>query len=89
MWEIPIYLIFAPVLTIIISLLCRIRFKKYFMAPLIIFFILNIQTVVVPIFYNVGWEGIFGWAIFYTVISLIISLIMWSFRKKYSFPKSA
>lgn len=89
MWEIPIYLIFAPILTIIISLLCTIRFKKYFIAPLIVFFILNILTVVLPTVYNVGWEGIFGWAIFYTVISFIISIILWRFGKKYSFSKSA
>ncbi|MCT8137860.1 hypothetical protein H1D32_08895 [Anaerobacillus sp. CMMVII] len=71
MWEIPIYLILAPILTIIISLLCTIRFKKYFMPPLIIFFILNIPTVVVPLVYNVGWQGVSGGQFFIQLYRLL------------------
>lgn len=88
MWEIPMYLILAPILTTFISLLCTIKFKRYLMAPVIIFFMLNIPTVVIPFIYNVGWLSIFGWAVFYAIVSLIISFILWGFRKKRSFPRS-
>lgn len=75
MWEIPFYAIFVPILTIIISLFCAFKLRKFLIAPLIIFSSLNILTVTLPIFYNVDWKGLFGWAVFYSIVSGIISII--------------
>lgn len=76
MWEIPFYLIIAPSLTLLISLMSSIKFNLYFFGPLIVFIILNIPTILLPLFYQVGWVSLFGWAVFYTVIASIISLIV-------------
>lgn len=79
MWEIPIYLFIVPVLTIAVSLISAIKFEKYFIAPLFSFIVLNIPIIIMP---TIGWEAIFGWAAFYSAISLIISFIVWNFKKR-------
>ncbi|XKI14501.1 Putative membrane protein (plasmid) [Sporosarcina sp. ANT_H38] len=88
MWEIPLYLIVVSILTLVISLVSTIKLQKYFIAPIILFVVLNIPTVVIPMFYNVGWKAILGWAILYTLISLLISFIVWSIRKRKHLPKN-
>lgn len=82
MWELPVYLFVAPILTIIVSLISAIKLKKYFFAPILLFVVFNIPTIIMPIIYNIGWRAILGWAVFYTVISLLISFIVWSVRRK-------
>jgi len=82
MWEMPLYLILAPVITIIISLVSTIKFERYVMAPVILFIVLNIPTIVMPSLYNIVWQAIFGWAMVYTVISAIISMIVWYFKSE-------
>ena len=89
MWEIPLYLIIVPLLTIAFSLTCAIKFKKYFIAPAILFISFNIPTIIMPYISNVGWIAIFGWAVFYTIVSLIISLVIWSIRKVQYSPNVA
>lgn len=85
MWEIPVYGVLAPLITIVFSLVSTIKFKKYLLMPIILFILLNIPTVILPMIYNVGWEALFGWATFYAFISLIISLIIWLINRS---PKS-
>ncbi|WP_096154696.1 MULTISPECIES: hypothetical protein [Bacillus] len=89
MWEIPLYLIVLPLLTISFSLLCAIKYRRYFVAPSILFISFNIPTIIMPFITNVGWAGIFGWAVFYTVVSLLISLVIWSVRKTQYSPNVA
>ncbi|MBS4200866.1 DUF2651 family protein [Bacillus sp. FJAT-49732] len=76
MWEIPFYAILAPIITILLSLFCSMKLRNYYLAPLIIFAGLNVLTIVLPMVQNVGWQALFGWAAFYTVVSLMISLIV-------------
>ncbi|MCJ8007748.1 DUF2651 family protein [Lederbergia wuyishanensis] len=76
MWEIPFYAILMPIITIALSLIGAIKLKNYYLAPLTIFVGLNVLTIVLPLVQNVGWQALFGWAAFYTVVSLIISLIV-------------
>jgi hypothetical protein len=82
MWEIPFYLIVAPIITVAITLISTLKYQKYVIAPLLIFVILNIPTVILPFVNNVGWGALFGWACVYTGLSLIISLIVWLTRRK-------
>lgn len=82
MWEIPFYLIFAPLLTILVTLASSLKYKKYIFAPIILLLILNIPTVVLPINHNVGWEAPLGWALFYTIVSALISLLIWLRNRK-------
>lgn len=82
MWEITFYFIIAPLLTLIVTLCGSLKFKKYWLGPATTFILLNIPTVIVSIFYRGGWEGVFGWAVFYTTVSGLISLIVWLTRKK-------
>lgn len=82
MWEVPLYLIVAPLLTLVVTLISTIKYEKYFISPIVLFILLNIPTFIIPNMYNIGWIAIFGWAVFYTVISAIISLIVWFFKKK-------
>lgn len=89
MWELPIYLVVAPLLTLVISLVSTIKFKNYFIAPVSLLILFNIPTVILPMLYNIGWGAIFGWAFLYTVISMVISFIVWGVRRKDDFPKSA
>jgi len=88
MWEMPLYLILAPVITIIISLVSTIKFKRYVMAPVILFIVFNIPTIVMPSLYNIGWQAMFGWAMVYTVISAIMSFIVWYVKREKSSSKS-
>ena len=74
MWEIPFYLIFAPLLTILVTLISSVKYKKYILAPIVLLIILNIPTVILPIWHNVGWAAPLGWALFYTIISTLISV---------------
>lgn len=80
MWEIPFYIILAPILTVSISLVSTRKFNNYWFAPLFLFVVLNIPTVILPIMYHVGWEALLGWAFVYTVVSILISLVVWRER---------
>lgn len=82
MWEIPFYLIFAPLLTILVTLISSLKYKKYILGPIALLVILNIPTIILPLNYNVGWVAPLGWAFFYTIISALISLIVWLKRRK-------
>ena len=88
MWEMPLYLILAPVITIVISLVSTIKYKRYVMAPVILFIVLNIPTIVLPSLYNIGWQAMFGWAMVYTIISAIMSFIVWYVKREKSSSKS-
>src|SRR5699024_2968841 len=88
MWEFPLYLILAPVITIIISLVSSIKFKRYVMAPVILFIVLNIPTILMPLLYNIGWQAMFGWAMVYTIISATMSFIVWYVKRKKSSSRS-
>ncbi|MBS4196035.1 DUF2651 family protein [Lederbergia citri] len=76
MWEIPFYAILMPIITVVLSLFGAMKLKNYYLAPLIIFVGLNVLTIVLPMVQNVGWTALFGWATFYTVVSLLISIIV-------------
>lgn len=76
MWEIPLYLIIAPLFTITVTLITTLNFKKYWLGPVIVFVTLNIPTIVIPLIASVGWSAIFGWSLFYTVLSIIVSLLV-------------
>lgn len=82
MWEIPFYLVIVPLLTLFVTLVCSIKIKKYFLGPIIVFVLLNIPAIILPMIYNVGWLALFGWAVFYTAIASIISLIVWLVKRK-------
>ncbi|MBS4218715.1 DUF2651 family protein [Bacillus sp. FJAT-49711] len=82
MWEIPFYAILMPIITIAFSFIGAVKLKNYYLAPLMIFIGLNVLTIVLPMTQNVGWQALFGWAAFYTAVSLIISLIIWLARKR-------
>ncbi|MHA6260421.1 hypothetical protein ACXYMX_11075 [Sporosarcina sp. CAU 1771] len=84
MWEILFYLFVAPFLTLLITLTTTLKFKRIFLAPIIIFIALNIPTIVLPMIYNVGWAASFGWACLFTLISGILSLIIWRATRKSS-----
>jgi len=88
MWEMPLYLILAPVITIVISLVSTIKYKRYVMAPVILFIVLNIPTIVLPSLYNIGWQAMFGWAMVYTITSAMISFIVWYVKREKSSSKS-
>ncbi|EIT86045.1 hypothetical protein A374_06986 [Fictibacillus macauensis ZFHKF-1] len=75
MWELPLYLIFAPILTLGISLLFGLKHKNMYLAPLIIFIALNIPTLLVPLYQNVGRGAMFGYALFFSFISFFISFL--------------
>lgn len=81
MWEIPLYLIIAPLLMLIVTLIGSMKYKKYFLGPLITLIGLNIPTIVLPLYYNVGWSALLGWAMLYTVLSSVISFVVWMLRK--------
>lgn len=84
MWEIPIYLNLAPIITIAAALFFSVKMKRYFLGPLIIFVLFNIPTVLFPLYLNIGWGGLFGWSVFYTVIAGVISFYTWFVRRKNS-----
>lgn len=82
MWGIPVYLNLAPIITIAAALFFSVKLKRYFLGPLLIFIFFNLPTVIFPFYFNVGWGGLFGWAIFYTVIASVISYYTWYVRQK-------
>lgn len=82
MWEIPFYIIGAPLLTLITILFCSFKLKNYWLGPILVFVLLNIPTITLPFYYSVGWGALFGWAVFYTVIGSLIALIIWFMRTK-------
>ncbi|MCR2821189.1 DUF2651 family protein [Lederbergia panacisoli] len=82
MWEIPFYAILMPIIAIAFSIIGAVKLKNYYAAPLMIFVGLNVLTIVLPMVQNVGWQALFGWAVFYTVVSLLISLIVKITRAK-------
>lgn len=82
MWEIPVYLIFAPIITLGITFICAMKYKRYFLGVVIVFLLLNIPTVILPIIYHIGWEALFGWALVYTVVSAVVALITRTIHNK-------
>jgi len=82
MWEIPIYLIGAPLLTLIVTLYFTLKLERYVLGSFVVVFVLlNIPTVIIPIFYPIGWEAMLGWASVYTVVSAIIGWIGWVIKR--------
>lgn len=83
MWEIPFYLIFAPIFTIVITMMFA-RANIPLAAPPTVFAVLSFPVIIfIANDYNVGSGAIFGWAAIFSVISLItlISLNMIKLKK--------
>lgn len=81
MWELLFYSMVAPVMTIVLSLFLAIKFHDYYAAPMILFIIFNLPTIIFSMNYSIGWEALFGWSIFYTFLSLFISFFVWFIQK--------
>ncbi|WP_062046479.1 hypothetical protein [Bacillus sp. JCM 19034] len=81
MWELLIYLMVAPVMTIVLSLVFAIKYHDYYAAPMLVFILLNFPTIIFSMNYSIGWEILFGWSIFYTFLSLFISFFVWFIQK--------
>lgn len=82
MWEIPFYLNLVPIIVIATTLFFSVKLKKYYLGPLIIFVLLNLPTIILPFYLNVGRGGLFGWSVFYTIIAGVISFYTWYVRRK-------
>ncbi|WP_164462093.1 DUF2651 family protein [Bacillus sp. FJAT-42376] len=82
MWEIPFYAFIVPVAVLLLSMVCTLKYRNLFLAPVLTFIGLNLITIVLPFIQNAGWEALFGWSVFYTGVSLLISLIGWAFKNR-------
>ncbi|MFA9456933.1 DUF2651 family protein [Halalkalibacter sp. AB-rgal2] len=81
MWELLLYAMVAPMMTIILSLVFAWKYDDLFAAPMITFILFNLPTIFISMNYSIGWYIFFGWSIFYTFLSLFISLLVWLLRK--------
>lgn len=77
-----LYGIFAPVLTVMITIIVTPIYKQYYTAPLATFIGLNIVTIVLPMFTGFGWQALFGWSLFYALFSFIITVAIMKSRNK-------
>lgn len=73
--EIALYMIVAPILTATIIFIFGFNKMNTLIGSSILFFLLSLPAVALPIMgYNVGVEAIYGWALFFSAVSLVGAL---------------
>lgn len=77
--EFLLYTILTPALVIIVSTIFGLTRMNVAIGPSIVFFLLSLPAVISKFSGdNVGYEAIFGWALFFSIITLAFTLVLQS-----------
>jgi len=79
--EIPNFLLISIIGMLLLSLVFGLFMNKFIIAPLLTFLILAVCAFILPNFFDIKYPALLGYAIFLTVISLILSAIFWYVTK--------
>lgn len=77
------YSLWLMLIFILASLIATIKYKKYFIVPVIVLVVYSIISVYETTQNNAGLAGLVGWTITFTLVPSLISLIIWFIRKMF------
>lgn len=75
--QIPNFLLISIVGMLIITLIFGLFTNKFILAPVLTFILLGISAFILPNFYDLTYQPLLGYAVFLTVISLVLGVIFW------------
>lgn len=76
-YEIPNFLLISIVGMVVISILFGLLMGRFIFAPVLTFLALAISAFILPNFYAIKYQPLLGYAVFLSVIALILSIIFW------------
>ncbi|RAI80268.1 hypothetical protein BFS34_006685 [Macrococcoides caseolyticum subsp. hominis] len=76
-YEIPNFLLISIVGMVVISILFGLLMGRFIFAPVLTFLALAIAAFILPNFYVIKYQPLLGYAVFLSVIALILSIIFW------------
>lgn len=76
-YEIPNFLLISIVGMVVISILFGLLMGRFIFAPVLTFLALAIAAFILPNFYAIKYQPLLGYAVFLSVIALILSIIFW------------
>ncbi|NJH86998.1 hypothetical protein [Staphylococcus agnetis] len=79
--DMPNYLWISIVIMIVLTIFCTLMLNKWFFTAILSFVILGVLAFILPNFYHITYEPLLGFAAFVSVLSLILSLILWYFTR--------
>lgn len=82
-FDMPNYLWITIVAMMILTVFCTMVLKKWFSAAVITFVVLAVLAFFIPNFYNITFQPLLGYAAFLTIISLMISFLLWYFTRRW------
>lgn len=82
-FDMPNYLWITIVAMIILTVFCALVLKKWFVSAVITFVALAVLAFFIPIFYDISFQPLLGYAAFLAIISLIISFLLWYFTRNW------
>ncbi|WP_251516811.1 MULTISPECIES: hypothetical protein [Staphylococcus] len=81
--DLPHYLWITVIAVILLTVFNTLVLHKWFATPIITFLILTIAAFFIPIFYDISYKPLFGYAMFMSIISIIISFLIWFFTRNW------
>lgn len=75
--QIPNFLLISIVGMLVITLIFGLFMNKFILAPILTFVLLGISAFILPNFYDVTYQPLLGYAIFLTIISLVLGILFW------------
>ncbi|KAA1040387.1 hypothetical protein KFV11_05730 [Macrococcus equipercicus] len=79
--DIPNFLLITIIGMLLLSLVFGLFMNKFILAPVFTFIVLAICAFILPNFFDIKYPALLGYAVFLTVISLILSAIFWYVTK--------
>lgn len=79
--QIPNFLLISIIGMLILSLIFGLFMNKFILAPVLTFLISAVCAFILPNFFDIKYPALLGYAVFLTVISLILSAIFWYVTK--------
>lgn len=75
--QIPNFLLISIVGMLLLTIVIGLMMGRFIIAPVLTFVLLAISAFILPNFYDITYQPLLGYAVFLTVISLILSIIFW------------
>lgn len=76
-FDMPNFLWITIVAVILVTVFCNLVLNKWFTAPILTLVVLAISAFLIPNFQDIRYEPLLGFAAFMTILSLILSFVIW------------
>lgn len=82
-FDMPNFLWISILAVIILTVFCTLVLHRWFIAAVISFVVLGVLAFLIPNFQDITYQPLLGYAAFMTIVSLIISFILWYFTRNW------